>query len=60
MGDRTTLTEFWEKQSHVPTVQTMMLNKFAEKVDQHDREEILASLPNFQDFNVLELGAGIG
>jgi len=60
MGDREALTEFWEKQSHVPTVQTMMLNKFADKVDQQDRQDILASLPNFNNMNVVELGAGIG
>lgn len=60
MGDRTALTEFWEKQSHVPTVQTMMLNKFADKVDHQDRQDILESIPDFQDMNVVELGAGIG
>lgn len=60
MGDRLALTEFWEKQAHAPTVQTMMLNKLAEQVDEQDKQDIVNSLPDLEDMRIVELGAGIG
>lgn len=60
MGDRTALTEFWAKQSHAPTVQTMMLNKFADVVNERDSHDIISALPDFSDMRIVELGAGIG
>uniref|UniRef100_A0A915J763 phosphoethanolamine N-methyltransferase n=1 Tax=Romanomermis culicivorax TaxID=13658 RepID=A0A915J763_ROMCU len=60
MGDRLALTEFWEKQAHAPTVETMMLNKLAEQVDEQDKRDIFNSLPDLEDMRIMELGAGIG
>lgn len=37
-----------------------MLNKNADELEEHDRADILASLPDFTDKDVVDIGAGIG
>ncbi|XP_035680186.1 phosphoethanolamine N-methyltransferase 3-like isoform X2 [Branchiostoma floridae] len=57
---RVEMAEFWREQSHDGSLQEMMLDENADELDQEERPEILAMLPDLKGKRVLELGAGIG
>ncbi|CAH1270367.1 Hypp4323 [Branchiostoma lanceolatum] len=57
---RVEMAEFWREQSHDGSLQEMMLDENADELDQEERPEILAMLPDLAGKRVLELGAGIG
>ncbi|XP_019640368.1 PREDICTED: phosphoethanolamine N-methyltransferase-like [Branchiostoma belcheri] len=57
---RVEMAEFWREQSHDGSLQEMMLDENADELDQEERPEILAMLPDLSGKRVLELGAGIG
>ncbi len=49
---------FWE--NYEPSLETMYLHEDASQIDEIERPEILALLPNIAGAQVLELAAGIG
>ena len=57
---------YWEQQSGGEgsmlgaTVEAMMLDKDASKIDQAERPEILGMLPDLTGLDMIEMGAGIG
>jgi ubiquinone/menaquinone biosynthesis C-methylase UbiE len=51
---------FWNKFSSDASINTMMLNKNADQLEESDRNDILQSLPDFTDMIVVDIGAGIG
>ncbi|KAE9554540.1 hypothetical protein FO519_002244 [Halicephalobus sp. NKZ332] len=57
---RETYKSFWDKYSDKPDNGAMMLNKNADELEEQDRMDILASLPEFTDKDVVDIGAGIG
>ena len=57
---RETYKNFWDKYSDKPDNGAMMLNKNADELEEYDRADILASLPDFTDKDVVDIGAGIG
>ncbi|KAI8490906.1 hypothetical protein Bbelb_313250 [Branchiostoma belcheri] len=57
---REDMVEFWRELSHDCSVQEMMGDENADELDQEERPEILAMLPDLSGKRVLELGAGIG
>lgn len=59
-GERNTYQKFWDKFSTKADNNSMMLNKNADQFEKYDREDILASLPQFLNLNVADIGAGIG
>ena len=59
-ADRDVMTKYWEEHSDQATLEEMMLDNSANKLDQLERPEILSLLPDFGGMKVLELGAGIG
>lgn len=52
--------DFWKEHSAVLSVEAMMLDSQASKLDQEERPEILSSLPPIEGKSIVELGAGIG
>eukprot|EP00850_Spirogloea_muscicola_P018244 SM000165S02205 [mRNA] locus=s165:97777:101666:- [translate_table: standard] len=59
-SEREKQAQYWAEHSQMLTVEAMMLDSQAAKLDQLDRPEILAMLPSLKGKRVLELGAGIG
>lgn len=57
---RTDMKKYWSQHSEKGSVQEMMLDDDAEKIDGQDCEEILSLQPGLQGKRVLELAAGIG
>ncbi|KAI1727707.1 methyltransferase domain-containing protein [Ditylenchus destructor] len=51
---------FWNGFSSKADNSSMMLNKDADQLEALDRENILASLPDYTGMDVLDIGAGIG
>ena len=49
---------YWQTQS--PDINGMLLNPDAAEIDEHERTQILESLPSLSGKSILELGAGIG
>ena len=59
-GTRAQMEQFWNEHSHKATVVEMMLDSEAEKLGQKEVPEIISLLPEVENKDVLELGAGIG
>ncbi|MCO5574216.1 hypothetical protein L7F22_027998 [Adiantum nelumboides] len=59
-GERDLQRGFWKEHSTVLSVEAMMLDSQASKLDEEERPEILSSLPPIKGKSVVELGAGIG
>ncbi|CAK9219100.1 unnamed protein product [Sphagnum jensenii] len=59
-SERTLQLNYWKEHSIVPSVEAMMLDSQASKLDQEERPEILSLLPPFNGKSIIELGAGIG
>lgn len=57
---REKMTEYWNQDHSAPTLENMMLDADAGKMDVLERPEILSELPSLAGKRVLELGAGIG
>jgi phosphoethanolamine N-methyltransferase len=62
---REAMLNYWESQSGGdgmlgPTVEAMMLDEGAAKIDQAERPEILGMLPPLEGMDMIEMGAGIG
>jgi hypothetical protein len=49
---------FWNKYSGDASVRSMMLNNNAEQIEESDRLDILADLPDFTGMDVVDIGAG--
>lgn len=47
---------FWDKFSSDATINSMMLNKNADQLEESDRNDILQSLPDFTDMTVVDIG----
>jgi phosphoethanolamine N-methyltransferase len=58
--ERTLQSNYWKEHSVDPSVEAMMLDSQASKLDLEERPEILALLPSYRGKDVIELGAGIG
>ncbi|MCO5576756.1 hypothetical protein L7F22_030575 [Adiantum nelumboides] len=52
--------DYWKEHSVVLSVEAMMLDSQASKLDLEERPEILSSLPPIKGKSIVELGAGIG
>lgn len=52
--------QFWDKFSNQCDNRAMMLNANADQIETPDRNDILDSLPNLKDLDIVEVGAGIG
>ena len=59
-AQRNTYKTFWDRYSDTPSNEAMLLNKNADELEEHDRADILATLPDFTDKDVVDIGAGIG
>jgi phosphoethanolamine N-methyltransferase len=59
-AQRNTYKIFWDRYSDKPSNEAMLLNKNADELEELDRADILASLPDFTDKDVVDIGAGIG
>ncbi len=62
---REAMLKYWESQSGGdgllgPTVEAMMLDEGAAKIDQAERPEIMSMLPPLEGLDLIEMGAGIG
>uniref|UniRef100_A0A8R1DNP7 phosphoethanolamine N-methyltransferase n=1 Tax=Caenorhabditis japonica TaxID=281687 RepID=A0A8R1DNP7_CAEJA len=57
---RLNFKNFWDKYSDKPDTNSMMLNNSAEELEASDRADILASLPQLHNKDVVDIGAGIG
>uniref|UniRef100_A0AC34G070 Methyltransferase domain-containing protein n=1 Tax=Panagrolaimus sp. ES5 TaxID=591445 RepID=A0AC34G070_9BILA len=57
---RNTYKMFWDRYSDKPSNEAMLLNKNADELEELDRKDILATLPDFTDKDVVDIGAGIG
>jgi SAM-dependent methyltransferase len=57
---RNTYKMFWDRYSDMPGNEAMLLNKNADELEEYDRKDILVSLPDFTDKDVVDIGAGIG
>lgn len=57
---RCNMTEFWKMHSKNATLEEMMLDSHARELTELELPEILSMLPNLENCQVLELGAGIG
>nr|PNR42096.1 hypothetical protein PHYPA_016925 [Physcomitrium patens] len=60
LAERTLQSNYWKEHSVNPSVETMMLDSQAPKLDLEERPEILSLLPPYKGKDVIELGAGIG
>ncbi|KAI5069232.1 hypothetical protein GOP47_0015533 [Adiantum capillus-veneris] len=59
-GERDLQRGYWKEHSTVLSVEAMMLDSQASKLDEEERPEILLSLPPIKGKSIVELGAGIG
>lgn len=57
---RDTYFSFWNKYSNNADIKAMMLSHNADQLEQYDRADIIASLPDFTGKVVVDVGAGIG
>lgn len=57
---RDDMTNFWVDHSRRASTVEMMLDTDADRLGEKEIPEILSLLPDVQDKDVLELGAGIG
>mmetsp|Transcript_21510 Transcript_21510/g.52330 ORF Transcript_21510/g.52330 Transcript_21510/m.52330 type:complete len:556 (+) Transcript_21510:82-1749(+) len=58
--ERKDFTTYWTSDHSAPTLENMMLDSEASKMDVLERPEILSELPTLTGKAVFELGAGIG
>ncbi|XP_024372759.1 phosphoethanolamine N-methyltransferase isoform X2 [Physcomitrium patens] len=58
--ERSLQSTYWKEHSVEPSVEAMMLDSQASKLDKEERPEILSLLPPYENKDVMELGAGIG
>ncbi|EFJ29738.1 hypothetical protein SELMODRAFT_146547 [Selaginella moellendorffii] len=58
--ERDAQLSYWKEHSTALTVEEMLLDSQAAKLDQEERPEILSMLPPLEGISVVELGAGIG
>ena len=54
------MTEFWEEHSRDASIEEMMLDSHAEELTKYELPEILSYLPDWNEKEIVELGAGIG
>ena len=54
------MTEFWEEHSRDASIEEMMLDTHAEELTKYELPEILSYLPDWDQKDIIELGAGIG
>ncbi|CAM6108571.1 unnamed protein product [Calypogeia fissa] len=60
-GDERQIQEkYWKEHTVELTVEAMMLDSQAHKLDKEERPEILSSIPPIDGKSIIELGAGIG
>eukprot|EP01018_Ginkgo_biloba_P027288 Gb_18655 [translate_table: standard] len=59
-AERALQISYWKEHSTVLSVEAMMLDSQAEKLDREEKPEILSLLPPLEGKSVVELGAGIG
>lgn len=59
-GERGLQLNYWKEHSVVLSLEAMMLDSQASKLDEEERPEILSLLPSRKGKSVIELGAGIG
>lgn len=59
-GERALQLNYWKEHSVVLSLEAMMLDSQASKLDEEERPEILSLLPSRKGKSVIELGAGIG
>ena len=59
---RDEMQQYWEQQTAnlKPSVEAMMLDEGAAKIDQAERPEVLDMLPVLEGKDIVEMGAGIG
>ncbi|WKX97370.1 hypothetical protein Q1695_013208 [Nippostrongylus brasiliensis] len=57
---RDSFKTFWDKYSDKPDTNSMMLNYTAHDLEASDRADILSSLPQLTNKDVVDIGAGIG
>ncbi|CAD6191834.1 unnamed protein product [Caenorhabditis auriculariae] len=57
---RDNFKNFWDKFSDKPDTNSMMLNHSADDLEASDRADILSSLPQLANKDVVDIGAGIG
>uniref|UniRef100_A0A915CI58 phosphoethanolamine N-methyltransferase n=1 Tax=Parascaris univalens TaxID=6257 RepID=A0A915CI58_PARUN len=57
---RSSFKNFWSKFSHRCDNTVMMLNKSADEFEADDRANIISSLPDLHDKDIVDIGAGIG
>jgi len=58
--ERNVQLSYWKEHSVVLSVEAMMLDSQASKLDKEERPEILSILPPLKGKSIVELGAGIG
>ncbi|KAG6549033.1 hypothetical protein Mapa_009476 [Marchantia paleacea] len=58
--ERSLQNNYWKEHTVELSIEAMMLDSQAEKLDKEERPEILASIPEIHGKSVIELGAGIG
>jgi len=58
--ERALQLNYWKEHSVIPSVEAMMLDSQASKLDQEERPEILSLLPPIKGKSIVELGSGIG
>jgi len=54
------MKRYWQEHSTAGSIEEMMLDDDASKIERQDREEILSLLPALEGTRMLELAAGIG
>ena len=54
------MKKYWDQHSQAGSIEEMMLDDDASKIEVQDREEILSLQPALKGKRVLELAAGIG
>ncbi|OAE25294.1 hypothetical protein AXG93_4620s1080 [Marchantia polymorpha subsp. ruderalis] len=58
--ERSLQNNYWKEHTVELSIEAMMLDSQAQKLDKEERPEILASIPDIHGKSVIELGAGIG
>uniref|UniRef100_A0A7E4ZUS1 phosphoethanolamine N-methyltransferase n=1 Tax=Panagrellus redivivus TaxID=6233 RepID=A0A7E4ZUS1_PANRE len=57
---RTEYLNFWNKYSDKPTHESMLLNNNAHELEESDRADVVAALPDYTGKDVADIGSGIG
>eukprot|EP00244_Chara_vulgaris_P000034 TRINITY_DN1003_c0_g1_i4.p1 TRINITY_DN1003_c0_g1~~TRINITY_DN1003_c0_g1_i4.p1 ORF type:complete len:530 (-),score=125.00 TRINITY_DN1003_c0_g1_i4:1398-2912(-) len=59
-GERGLQASYWKEHTESLSIEAMMLDSQASRLDKEERPEILGMLPDFRGQQILELGAGLG